>query len=141
MQNNPRGNRAVVRIHNCSIVPITPALLQSLFDEKGQTPQPEAHQLSLLALLKKSQEPAIRIELIPIHLTVGTDERFWIIHQESGLQVPGQFSRCEAEYILAATKEWNWAVDLKTREPACRLKPLRLLERICFHQVAQGVAA
>ncbi len=109
--------------------------------QQEQPPSPKVHQLNLLALLEKPRKSALHIEPVPACLTIGSDERFWIIHQESGLQIPGQFSRHEAEYILEATEGWNWAVDSKTREPAYRWRLLFLLEYICLSQAKLEVAA
>jgi len=101
----------------------------------------EVHQLNLLALLEKSKEQALSLEAVPIDLTVGVGERFWLIHQESGLRVPGQFNAAEVEHILKATEQWDWEIDLKTREPACRYRFLWLLESICKPKEVLGVAA
>ncbi len=106
-----------------------------------RSPQSEPYQLSLLALLEKSLEPALRIEAVPVDVTVGYSEKFYLIHQESGLRVPGQFSRCEAEEILRVTAPWAWQVDLKTHEPACRHSLLCLLKDICKPQKPLEVVA
>jgi hypothetical protein len=94
----------------------------------------------LLALLEKSLEPALRIEAVPSDIAVGISEKFWLIHQNSQLRVPGQFTRCEAEEILKVIVGWDWTVDLKTREPACRYQLLTLLNRVCVPQKALEVA-
>ena len=101
---------------------------------------PQASQLDLLALLEKFQEPAIRIEGVPAELTVGEELRFWLIHQESGLRVPGQFSRVEAEFILKATSEWDWEIRHRPRTPCCGNRLLNLLKTVCKPQT-QEVAA
>lgn len=120
--------------------PQSPVTCRSL-SQQERSPLPEVHQLNLLALLEKPLESVLLIEIVPTHLTVGNDERFWLIHRESGLQVPGQFNRREAEQILETTKDWNWAVDPLTRQPACRWRLQGLLEHICSPQIVQGVAA
>ena len=107
--------------------------------ERSQPPQ--SSQLDLLALLEKSLEPALRIETVPIDITVGSSEKFWLIHQNSHLRVPGQFTICEAKEILKVTAGWDWTVDLKTREPACRYQLLNLLNRVCTPQKGLEVAA
>lgn len=105
-----------------------------------RSPQSEACQLNLLAPLKP-QEPALRIEAIPANVTVGSSERFCLIHQGSGLRIPGEFTRCEAEQILKVTHDWDWEVDPITREPGCRYRLLWLLESICKPQKPLEVAA
>ena len=111
-------------------------------DRRARSPQPEVRQLNLLALLENPQkEPALRIEVVPAELTVNSNRCFWIIHQKSELQIPGQFSRQEAERILEATKEWSWAVDPITREPAYKWRLLSLLEYICSGKAKLEVAA
>lgn len=88
--------------------------------------------LDLIALLDKEFEPTVlRIEVIPTNVTVGRGERFCLIHQVSQLQIPGQFTNCEAEQILKLTRTWDWTVNLKTRVPACHDRLLNLLEDVC----------
>jgi hypothetical protein len=103
--------------------------------------QSKVHQLNRLTLQKLPPKPALYIEPIPVSLAVGREQRFWLVHQPTGLRVPGQFSRQEAEYILSATEGWDWTVDLKTREPACRYRFLWLLEAICKKSPGREVAA
>ena len=111
-------------------------------DRRARSPQPEVRQLNLLALLENPQkEPALRIEAVSAELIINSDRPFCIIHPKSGLQIPGQFSRQEAERILEATKEWSWAVDPITREPAYKWRLLSLLEYICSGKAKLEVAA
>lgn len=98
--------------------------------------------LNLLALLdKKLESAALRIEIIPTDATVGRGERFYLIHQLSQLQIPGQFTNYEAEEILKLTRAWDWTVDPKTRVPACHYQLLNLLEDVCRPQKVLEVAA
>lgn len=108
--------------------------------QQGRSQPPQACQLDLLVLTEKSLEPALRLEVVPANVTVGSCERFYLVHQESGLRVPWQFSRCEAEEILKVTALWDWTVDPRTREPACRYRLLWLLEGICNPKKVLGVA-
>lgn len=103
--------------------------------------QSEAHQLNLLTLLEKPQKPELCIQPIPAILTVGFEQRFWLVHQPSGLKLPGQFSYQEAEGILELTLLWDWEVDPKTRKPACHHYLLCLLKDICKPQKALEVVA
>lgn len=108
--------------------------------QQGRSPELEDHQLNLLALLEKPFEPPLQIEPVPDNLTVGEEPRFWLIHQESGLRVPGQFSQTEAEYILKATAEWDWEIRHRPRTPKCSNRLLSLLKTVCTPQT-QEVAA
>lgn len=99
--------------------------------QHGRSQPPQASQLNLLALLEKSLEPPLRIEPVPVNLTVGIEQRFWLIHQESGLWVPGQFSRVEAEYIFKTTAEWDWEIRHRPRTPNWNKRLLSLLTTVC----------
>ena len=129
----------------CSPAPTQVLDARSLFSPpnfKQRSPQPEVRQLNLLALLENSQkEPALRIEAVPAELIINSDRPFCVFHQKSELQIPGQFSRQEAEQILEETKGWNWAVDPITREPAYKWRLLSLLEYICSGKAKLEVAA
>lgn len=99
--------------------------------QQERSPKLEAHQLDLLILLEKSFGSALRIEAVPINVTVGSSEKFCLIHQASGLRVPGQFSRAEAEHILRVTEKWDWAIDYRPRTPNCNKRLLSLLTAVC----------
>ncbi len=117
-----------------SIIPRSSASLQDTAIQLGS--------LDLLALLdKKLESAALRIEIVPAKVTVGRGERFYLIHQRSQLQIPGQFTNCEAEQILELTRAWDWTVEPKTRVPACHYQLLNLLEDICPPQKVLEVAA
>ena len=136
---NRRGKAGNIEQTAASI--LTPPL-SSKQDRRARSPQPEVRQLNLLALLENPQkEPALRIEAVSAELIINSDRPFCIIHQKSELQIPGQFSRQEAEQILEATKEWNWSVNSTTREPAYKWRLLSLLEYICSNQAKLEVAA
>lgn len=123
---NPLGGGASSQSKSLKlIVPEVPAQKQE---------QRSPHQLNFLFEREPSISPAaitLRIEPVPAHLTVNADERFNIVHYESDLSVPGQFSQEEAEEILQTTANWNWTVDPKTRVPACNRYLLSLLEQVC----------
>ena len=136
---NRRGKAGNIEQTAASILtpPFTPKQ-----DRRARSPQPEVRQLNLLALLENPQkEPALRIEAVSAELIINSDRPFCIIHQKSKLQIPGQFSRQEAEQILEETKGWNWAVDPITREPAYKWRLLSLLEYICSGKAKLEVAA
>ncbi len=116
-----------------SIVPMPPPR-----HERSQLPQ--VSQLDLLAL-EKSLEPPLQIEPVPVNVTVGVEQRFWLIHQASGLRVPGQFSQSEAEYILKATSEgWDWEIEYRPRTPNCSRRLFCLLSTICTSEKVLEVA-
>ena len=104
-----------------------------------QYPRRTPQQLSFFEKLEPAA--ALRTESVPDHLAVGTGERFSLIHCETGLYVPGQFSQPEADFILKTTSGWDWAVDPKTRIPACNRYLLALLEEVCLPKKSAGVAA
>ena len=106
-----------------------------------QSQPPQASQLDLLALLGKSLEPPLQIEPVPVNVTVGVEQRFWLIHQASGLRVPGQFSQSEAEFILKTTERWDWEIEYRPRTPNCSYRLLCLVNRVCTPQKALGVSA
>ncbi|WP_013320654.1 hypothetical protein [Gloeothece verrucosa] len=89
-------------------------------------------------------QSAIQIELFPIEDTIYTliiesiplNERvlpeweYRLIHHETGLQVPGQFTKAQAEQIQKVTQQWDWSVDKKNK-PACAAQLLQFLEQLC----------
>jgi hypothetical protein len=76
---------------------------------------------------------------VPAVLTVGIEPRFWLIHQASGLRVPGQFSQSEAEFILKTTERWDWEIRHRPRTPDCSHHLLNLLNRVCTLQLVLEV--
>jgi hypothetical protein len=134
-----RRATANIEATDASILPLLAPTTQQF--PETQSPQLEAHQLNLLTLQELPLEPELFIEPIPVNLAVGTEPVFCLVHQPTGLRVPGQFSAQEAEYILRVTEGWDWTVDLKTREPACRHRFLWLLEGICKESLVMGEVA
>ncbi len=53
-----------------------------------------------------------------------------LIHQETGLRVPGQFTEAEAKLIQTVTQNWDWQTD-KNNLPACAARLLQYLEQLC----------
>ncbi|MEN9567115.1 MAG: hypothetical protein RLZZ69_2311 [Cyanobacteriota bacterium] len=53
-----------------------------------------------------------------------------LVHYESGLNIPGQFTYDEAKEILLTTRYWDWELD-RDRIPRCVERLLPLLENIC----------
>lgn len=117
------------------------SLTESTQKLQGRSRLTEAHQLNLLALLEKPQKPALRIEATSANVTVGNSERFCLIHQESGLRIPGQFSYYEAQEVLVVSEKWDWELlDFNPRTPRCSYRLLCLLNRVCTPQKALEVA-
>jgi hypothetical protein len=142
MQQTPGSDSRGSKRYNSvvtNILPLPPAPPQQF--SEAQSPQLKAHQLNLLTLQELPLEPALSIEPIPVNLAVGTEPVFCLVHQPTGLRVPGQFSAQEAECILRVTEGWDWTVNLKTREPACRHRFLWLLEGICKESLVMGEVA
>ncbi|MGH2413573.1 MAG: hypothetical protein ACRDEA_07765, partial [Microcystaceae cyanobacterium] len=63
-----------------------------------------------------------------------------LVHQETGLQVPGQFTQAEARLIQAVTQKWDWRVD-KHNKPACAGRLLWYLEQLCDSTSKQSSVA
>jgi hypothetical protein len=80
---------------------------------------------------------AARIDRLPLHieklpepLQWWHEPRYWLIHAESGLRVPGSWSEQEAQEILDLSKDWNWSID-DNRRVACGLQLMALAEAVC----------
>ncbi|MGL6341892.1 MAG: hypothetical protein ACRC80_22455 [Waterburya sp.] len=56
-----------------------------------------------------------------------------LIHCESGLKIPGQFTYQEAQEILETTRYWDFTLE-RDRIPRCRERLLKLLEKVCWEQ-------
>lgn len=124
-------NNAIASCLSCDFNKVSGVPLRSPQVQHKRLPQPEAYQLNLLTLLEKSLESALQIEPVPVNVTVGVEQRFWLVHQPTGLRVPGQFSQAEAEYILGVTEKWNWAIEYRPRTPNCNKRLLSLLTAVC----------
>jgi hypothetical protein len=62
-----------------------------------------------------------------------------LVHYESGLNIPGQFTYDEAKEILLTTRYWDWELD-RNRIPRCVERLLPLLENICARSPIGGEA-
>jgi len=76
----------------------------------------------------------LTIEALPDALQWWDETRYWLIHKDSGLRVPGSFNETEARKIQGLTKDWDWTVDTRDRKVACGLNLLALAEIV----VCQG---
>jgi hypothetical protein len=102
-----------------------------------------SHQLSLpLQVGKAQKQPTqdypLTIDLLPDTLQWWSEPRYWLIHKDSGLRVPGSFSEKEALHIREVTKHWDWSVDSRDRKVACGLNLLALAEIVCSRSSQQG---
>lgn len=113
----------------------------SLFDSPKQVEQPY-----LLSNTKVTQPDPLQIGYIPDTDRTVPDKFCRLIHQESQIDIPGQFSHSEAQKILAskrrrtASMHLGWSALQITRDwdfsyfangiPRCRDKLLLLLELI-----------
>ena len=91
----------------------------------------EGRQLTVWESQQKPEtEYPLKIEPLPPALQWCGQERFWLIHIESGLRVPGSWTVDEAELILDLSRKWDWSID-KQRRVVCGLQLLALAEAVC----------
>lgn len=100
---------------------------------KGRSPQ--AKQLCLFTLANTQSAADLRIEPVPEALQWHPEPRYWLVHQESGLRVPGTWSLEEAQIILHLSEGWDWTVDPPSRIPACQGQILALCEAVCDREI------
>ncbi|WP_013321022.1 hypothetical protein [Gloeothece verrucosa] len=70
------------------------------------------------------------LEFIPFNERVLPEWEYRLVHGETGLQIPGQFTKAQAELIEKVTRQWDWTVDKKNK-PACAAQLLQFLEQLC----------
>lgn len=70
------------------------------------------------------------IQIIPPDVRIILELSCRLIHQESGLQLPGHFTQTEANLIQKVSQHWDWSLD-KNNKPACAARLLRYLEQLC----------
>jgi hypothetical protein len=112
---------------------ISTTLLQNTIVVKSFTiPEVEYKQLKLWESpqSKSEAEHPLYIEPLPPALQWWDEERFWLIHSETGLRVPGSWSADEAELILDLSKSWDWSID-DNRRVACGIQLIALVESVC----------
>lgn len=76
------------------------------------------------------QKYPLQIERLPDALQWWDEVRYWLIHQESRLRVPGSFTKKEAQHIREISKDWNWSVG-GDRRVACGIQLMALAESLC----------
>lgn len=106
-------------------------IIFSQLGEEGNAPQ----QLSLPSEQITSQVQAVdnslQIEHLPDALQWWKEPRYWLIHKESKLRVPGSFTLAESQKIQEVSKDWDWSVESRDRRVACGLNLLALAEVVC----------
>lgn len=96
----------------------------SLFESPKQVEQPY-----LISDTKDEQPFPWQIGYILDSDRVTPDKFCRLIHHESRIDLPGQFSHSEAKKILQITRDWDFSLDANGI-PRCRDKLLLLLELI-----------
>lgn len=72
----------------------------------------------------------LQIISIPRDERINPDFICGLIHYESGLKIPGQFTYEEAQEILKTTRHWDFSLD-RDKIPKCKERLLGLLEGVC----------
>ena len=72
----------------------------------------------------------LQIKAIPYEKRVNPNRYCKLVHYESRLNIPGQFSHDEAKEILETTRYWDFGLD-KDRIPRCVERLRSLLKNIC----------
>lgn len=80
----------------------------------------------------------LQIEAVPWVMVVGDRPRFWLIHTESGLAVPGQYTESEAQAIARISSEWDWRIE-GDRVPNCAADLVEFLESLCRPKLREAV--
>ena len=104
--------------------------------KQSQRRLPRAKQLTIWEP-PQSKHP-LKVERLPDALQWWDEERYWLIHQESALRVPGSWSLAEAELIQDLSKGWDWSINGRDRKVACGLKLMALAEAVCSRSAKGG---
>lgn len=94
---------------------------------------PTQQQLQLFASQPTESDDApypLQIGYIPDNQRITPDKFCKLIHYESGLNIPGQFTYDEAKEILLTSRYWDFSLD-RDRIPKCVSRLRSLLENIC----------
>lgn len=71
----------------------------------------------------------LSIQPMPEPLQWWSEFRYWLIHDETGLRLPGSWTINEALHVQEVSRFWDWRVEPKSRIPRCQEKILALCER------------
>jgi hypothetical protein len=82
------------------------------------------------SLLPENSNYPLQIQSIPESERISPEFNCRLIHQATGLQVPGQFTAEEATLIQKVTQNWDWRIE-KDNKPACAAQLLQFLEQLC----------
>jgi hypothetical protein len=115
---------------------------EELFNKLGSKPTKQIEYTQLKIGEPRQNTPEgeypLTIERLPDALQWWSQTRYWIIHKDSTLRVPGSFSLDEARKIQKITQHWDWSIDSRDRKVACGLNLLALAEGICSQSSQQG---
>ena len=90
------------------------------------------------AIEKKDPPPyPLQIKAIPVRERIIPDRYCKLVHLESGLSIPGQFTYPEASEILKITRYWDFSLD-QNRIPRCVERLRSLLENVCARDSKGG---
>ena len=106
----------------------------SLFDSPKVAKQPYLNND-----IKDDQPFPLQIASVPDTDRTDNNKFCRLIHHESQIDIPGQFSHPEAKKILQITRDWDFSLDANGI-PRCRDKLLLLLELINSRQGGEGNA-
>lgn len=99
----------------------------SLFDSAPQSPKHLSNPDLEVAPIAESDKPyPLQIGYIPDRSRTAPDRFCKLIHYESSLNIPGQYTHALAERILRITRDWDWELN-GLGIPRCRDRLLLLL--------------
>jgi hypothetical protein len=81
-------------------------------------------------LFAETSDYPLQIQPIPESERISLELGCSLIHRESGLHIPGQFTSEDATLIQAVTQDWDWRIE-KNNKPACAAQLLQFLQAIC----------
>lgn len=81
-------------------------------------------------LLSETSDYPIQIQAISEGERISPALNCHLIHRETGLQIPGQFTAEEASRIQTVTQSWDWRME-KGNKPGCASPLLPFLQALC----------
>jgi len=81
-------------------------------------------------LFAETSDYPLQIQPIPESERISLELDCSLIHRETGLYIPGQFTSEDAALIQAVTQDWDWHIE-KNNKPACAAQLLPFLQAIC----------
>ena len=80
----------------------------------------------------------LQIKAIPYEKRVNPNRYCKLVHYESRLNIPGQFSHDEAKEILETTRYWDFGSRQRQNTAMCRERLRSLLEDVCARSLQVG---